>query len=273
MKENSSFQVGAPSDGVVAFLERAENADPNSPDFSADDNNANWGHRQLSGWAALLASWHHIGNTGTACRLIAAVIKTCKVARHMCFANHINTSTFLSDNYLQNIINLLWSSWKEALGIQVSPHSKTSLTNANFLQPSSNGNSVDNRINPLPQPQPQPLPPPPLNDAMPPPPLPPPSTSSIAPASPPENENENENEDSRHEGVGQGSNGDTSMRSRLQVLTKEELRDILKSHNMGGSSMNRHLKDGKLLHGHPVYLHLKLHDICRSSGVDPASTK
>ena len=63
------------------------------------------------------------------------------------------------------------------------------------------------------------------------------------------------------------------MHSRLQVLTKEELRDILKSRNMGGSGMNRHLKDGKLLHDHPVYLRLKLHDICRPSGVDPASTK
>ena len=48
MKENSSFQVRAPSDGIVAFLERAENADPNSLHISADDNNMNWGHHLLS---------------------------------------------------------------------------------------------------------------------------------------------------------------------------------------------------------------------------------
>ena len=120
MKENSSFQVGALSDGVVAFLERAEHADPNSADISEEDKNANWGHYQLSGWAPLVASWHSVGSTGIACRLIAVVIKTCKVARHMCFVKHLNTLSFLSDVYLENIIDSLWASWKEALGIHVS---------------------------------------------------------------------------------------------------------------------------------------------------------
>jgi hypothetical protein len=55
-----------------------------------------------------------------ACRLIATVIKTCKVARHLCFVKHIDTSAFLSDVYLENIINLLWTSWKDAVGILVS---------------------------------------------------------------------------------------------------------------------------------------------------------
>ena len=120
MKENSSFQVGAPSDDIVGFLQRAEHADPNSADISDDDNDANWGHHQLSGWATLFTSWHHIGSTGIACCLIAIVVKTCKVAQHLCFIKHINTSVFLSDVYLENIINLLWASWKEALGILVS---------------------------------------------------------------------------------------------------------------------------------------------------------
>ena len=131
MNENSSFQVGAPSDDVVAFLQRAENADPNSPDISEDDNNANWGHYQLSGSTTLSASWHNIGSTGIACRLIAVLIKTCKVARHLCFVKQINTANFLSDAYLENTINLLWTSWKEALGIPVSYH-KTSLTDTNI---------------------------------------------------------------------------------------------------------------------------------------------
>jgi len=125
MKENSSFQVGAPSDDVVAFLQRAKHADPNSPDISEDDNNASWGHDQLSGSTTLFASWHNIGSTNIACRLIAVVIKICKVARHLSFVKHINTSSFLSDAYLENTINLLWTSWKEALSILVS-HCKTS---------------------------------------------------------------------------------------------------------------------------------------------------
>jgi hypothetical protein len=120
MKQNSSFQVGAPSDGVVAFLEHAEHADPNSPDISADDNDTNWGHYHLSGWAPLFASWHHIGSAGIACRLMATTIKTCKIAQYLCFVKQINASTFLSDAYLENVIDLLWTSWKEAIGILVS---------------------------------------------------------------------------------------------------------------------------------------------------------
>jgi hypothetical protein len=99
------------------------------------------------------------------------------------------------------------------------------------------------------------MPPPPINNAMPPPPInnampppPPPtglaSTSSTAPTGLPENENENQ----QNEGVGQSSKpDDASVRSRLQVLTKDELKEIVKAHNMIGSGINRRSKDGKFL--------------------------
>lgn len=120
MQKNTTFQLGAPSAEVVAFLERAEQADPNSPDISEDDKGASWGHYQLSGMSHLLAQWHNIGNTGIACRLITIAIKTCKVARHLCFVQRTTPSAYLSDIYLSNIIDSLWSSWKEATGINVS---------------------------------------------------------------------------------------------------------------------------------------------------------
>ena len=37
------------------------------------------------------------------------------------------------------------------------------------------------------------------------------------------------------------------MCSRLQVLTKDELKDVMKARNMVGSGINRCSKDGKLL--------------------------
>ena len=120
MQNNSSLQLGAPSPDVVAFLERAEHADPNSPDIADDDKDSAWGHHQLSGTTSLLASWDNIGSTGIACRLIAVAIKTCKVARHLCFTKQINPPAYLSDIYLSNIIASLWSSWKQATGINVS---------------------------------------------------------------------------------------------------------------------------------------------------------
>jgi hypothetical protein len=37
------------------------------------------------------------------------------------------------------------------------------------------------------------------------------------------------------------------VRSRLQVLTKDELKELMKAHNVIGSNINRRSKDGKLL--------------------------
>ena len=124
MQTNASFQRGAPSENVVTFLSRLENADPASPEISEDDNNAAWGHYQFTASSltctSVLTSWDAVGNVVVACRLIAAAIKTCKVARHLCFSNHIETTSYLSDIYLANVINLLWQFWQEAVGINVS---------------------------------------------------------------------------------------------------------------------------------------------------------
>lgn len=120
MQGNSSFQLGAPSTEVINFLNLVETADPNSPDISEDDKNDSWGHHSLSGSTSLLASWNNIGNTAIACRLIAAAVKTCKVARHICFIKQINPSGYLADIYLSNIVESLWKSWSTAVGIKVS---------------------------------------------------------------------------------------------------------------------------------------------------------
>ena len=49
MQSNTSFQLGAPSAELLAFLEGAEGVDPNSPDLAEDDQDTSWGHSQFSG--------------------------------------------------------------------------------------------------------------------------------------------------------------------------------------------------------------------------------
>ena len=120
MQRNASFQSGAPSDDLVTFLNRIEHADPASADISQDDTNESWGHYQFTAASltcrTAILSWNSVGSTGIACRLIAAAIKTCKVARHLCFTHNITSTSYLSDAYLSQIIELLWRFWGEAVG-------------------------------------------------------------------------------------------------------------------------------------------------------------
>ena len=69
-----------PSLDVVAFLNRIDSADPNSPDLSEDNTDTGWGHCQFTAGnmqcTTVLLSWDKIG-VPMARKLIAAAIKTC----------------------------------------------------------------------------------------------------------------------------------------------------------------------------------------------------
>jgi hypothetical protein len=121
MKRQPSFKHGSPSGELVQFIERIENADPNSEDLSEDDMNASWGHYQLTAGdlklTTVLTSWESTGGPQTACKLIAVIIQTCKVARHLCYKRGIDASSYLSDIYLENAMDRLWTLWKEAGGV------------------------------------------------------------------------------------------------------------------------------------------------------------
>jgi hypothetical protein len=115
--ERASLPCGQPSDDMVAFLDRIENANPNSPDISDDDNDASWGHFQFTAASltckSVLSSWSNVGSVSFACRLIAAAIKTSRVARHLCHSKQLKPTSFLSDIYLSNIVELLWELCKD----------------------------------------------------------------------------------------------------------------------------------------------------------------
>ena len=115
--ERASLPCGQPSDDMVAFLDRIENANANSPDISDDDNDASWGHFQFTAASLtckfILSSWSNVGSVSFACRLIAAAIKTSRVAWHLCHSKQLKPTSFLSDIYLSNIVELLWELCKD----------------------------------------------------------------------------------------------------------------------------------------------------------------
>jgi hypothetical protein len=122
MESSPEFKVGKSSDDFATFLERINNANPNEPTLSEDDLDASWGHYQFTAGrltcTTVLTSWDVVGSCSNACDLIVAALKTCKVARHLCFEREVEAASYLSDIYLENIISKLWDLWKSAGGVR-----------------------------------------------------------------------------------------------------------------------------------------------------------
>lgn len=101
------------SQGVLTFLLRLESADPNSVEISEDDHNAQWGHWQYGAAGititSALVSWEAIGGVAVACRLLAAAIKTHRVAEAICFQRSVREKPSLSVVYLTQLVSHLWS--------------------------------------------------------------------------------------------------------------------------------------------------------------------
>jgi hypothetical protein len=118
MEANPNFRAGTTLILTTNFLSRIESASPSAPDLSEDDTGISWGHHQFTSRSmtikSILTSWESVGSTVMAGKLIAAGIKTCKVARHICFDNGITTSSYLADAYLSNMVDQLWDMWTAA---------------------------------------------------------------------------------------------------------------------------------------------------------------
>lgn len=116
------FSRDQPSMEATAFLDRIQQADPNSPEVEEDDTNESWGHQQFTAGcmtiSSVLQSWASVGNAETACKLISATIKTCKVARQVCFKRGKAPRSYLSDSYLENLGDRLWTLWQDAGGVR-----------------------------------------------------------------------------------------------------------------------------------------------------------
>ncbi|KAF8801426.1 hypothetical protein BYT27DRAFT_7115014 [Phlegmacium glaucopus] len=108
MAASPDFKSSTPSDNVATFLNRIEAVDPNSSEIEEDDSNQCWGHWQFTAGGLTITNvirdWACVGGVNMACKLLAATIRTCKVAHHICLEQNITSSSFLSDVYLNNMV-------------------------------------------------------------------------------------------------------------------------------------------------------------------------
>lgn len=123
MEAQSNFRAGPTPSSTNDFLSRLEMSSPTDPGLSEDDKGSSWGHYQFTSGnmsiKSVIRSWDCVGSTSMACKLIAAAIKICKVARHICFDQGINTSSFLADAYLSNLIDELCHVWVAVGGVRL----------------------------------------------------------------------------------------------------------------------------------------------------------
>ena len=121
MAASPDFKSSTPSDNVAAFLNRIDAADPNSSEIREDDTNESWGHWQFTAGSltitTVIQDWACVGGVNMACRLLAAAIRTCKAARQICHERDITSNSFLSDAYLNNMVDQLYKSWTAAGGV------------------------------------------------------------------------------------------------------------------------------------------------------------
>ncbi|KAF7762441.1 hypothetical protein Agabi119p4_9034 [Agaricus bisporus var. burnettii] len=93
-KLSPNFPAGSPSDEFERWIQTIDAADPNDPALDEDNNFKQW------------------GSVNGTCRLIAALVKTCKMARKICQVNQREMSTsFIADIYLDQTIETLWKLW------------------------------------------------------------------------------------------------------------------------------------------------------------------
>jgi len=120
MALNPAFCEAPSSPDILEFIQRIESANPNAPDLDEDQLGQNWGHNQLTSGSLtcsnVLKSWELIGSVRIASQVIAVIIKTCKVARHLCLTSGISPSTYLADAFLRNAFEMIWKAWKDAKG-------------------------------------------------------------------------------------------------------------------------------------------------------------
>lgn len=113
----STTSIVPASENVTFFISRLEDADPNSSDISEDDHNAQWGHWQYGAASititSVLVSWDAVGGVPTACRLLAAGIRTHRVAEAICFQRSVKEKPLLSLDYLSRLVDQLWNLVKD----------------------------------------------------------------------------------------------------------------------------------------------------------------
>lgn len=125
MKADRNFERGDPPSLAESFLCRIESANPNDSSLDEDNTGLSFGHYQFTAGSvncvSVFKSWADIGNTDFACRLLAAAIRTSRIARAFCKQKNIAvTGSFLSDSYVEIVVNHVWKIWSDAHQVRYS---------------------------------------------------------------------------------------------------------------------------------------------------------
>ena len=110
----ADFPSQSPTPEFDAFVTLIETADPNSSSYEDEDTNEGWGHFQFNingpgTIKSLVSSWEAVGNVQQACRLIAAAVRTARVARHVCVECHVRATQWTADAYVDRVVVALWA--------------------------------------------------------------------------------------------------------------------------------------------------------------------
>ncbi|KAI9437506.1 hypothetical protein H4582DRAFT_2057868 [Lactarius indigo] len=121
MNAQMSFKQGKASDNVTTLLERVQFADPGSPDINEDNMCLSWGHDLFTAGgvspSSSLTTWENVGSVATTFKLVAAALKMCQEVWLMCVnVGTPKTSGFISDVYLEKILECLQNCWVGAGG-------------------------------------------------------------------------------------------------------------------------------------------------------------
>jgi hypothetical protein len=124
MNAQPLFKQGETSANVLALLECIQLADPSSPDINEDNLGLSWGHYQFTAGnlspLSTLTSWQEIGSVTIAFKFVAAALKMCRDTRTMCTkASLPTTGGFISDNFLEVVLECLEKCWVGAGGVRV----------------------------------------------------------------------------------------------------------------------------------------------------------
>ncbi|TFK72253.1 hypothetical protein BDN72DRAFT_957420 [Pluteus cervinus] len=120
IQANPTFRSGPTAPRTLTLLSCIENADPDAP--GVEERCTSWGHDQfrsgglMDSGSDLLEKWDEIGDTKAVYRLLASCLTICRVARHIGFQQQRQESSYLSDMYLERVIERLWKAWSDAGG-------------------------------------------------------------------------------------------------------------------------------------------------------------
>ncbi|PPQ79450.1 hypothetical protein CVT24_010070 [Panaeolus cyanescens] len=122
LERTDPSKLHSASPDTLLFISQITNANPNDPTLDEDNSDGNWGHYQFTAGSltisAVLVTWTSIGSASVACQLLAAALKTRRAAEQICLHRRKRPSSYLSDIYLELMVDKIHSLLLTQAGVQ-----------------------------------------------------------------------------------------------------------------------------------------------------------